>query len=189
MKAGVGKIPTVAKAGAKFNIVKAAAGDVPVNTVAADEAVARAQELGKAGANVPKVMRDFAKARQPITGKFAGNRVQMSPDPITYQTGRDFASNAGALSVDEATKMTPSMKAQVKQFARAMDEGNRGAAATGRTRPYLPAVHRTDGFVGGAQPYREGAGGAVAAGFGHPDTPAETTGGEGTGRSPAQRRR
>ncbi len=131
IKAGVNRIPgipTAAKAGAKFEQVMSKAKDVPVNTAAADEALARAQELRQRGSTMPKVMNDYAKRRKPVTADFGGQSVEMAAEPMTYQEGRDFASNAGAMSTRETTALNAKMQAQVKQFARAMKDANRGAA-------------------------------------------------------------
>lgn len=112
----VEKIPTEAKAGLKFDAVAAKANAVPVNTAAADAIVARAQELRSRGSTLPKVLNDFIKARK-----------EGAPD-VTYEAGRDFSSNAGALSTRETTAMNAKMQRQVAQFSNAMKEANREAA-------------------------------------------------------------
>lgn len=115
VKALTGLMPSTANAGAKFESVMGAAKDVPIDTAAADDIMARAEELRQRGSTLPKVLRDYAKARS--TG-----------EPMTYETGRDFASNAGALSAREATATNAKMQAQVNQFAAAMKDANREAA-------------------------------------------------------------
>lgn len=118
-----GLIPNTESAGQKFQQVMGAAKDVPLDTSEAENAVARAQELRQRGSSMPKVLNDFMKARKP--GNFMGVPVDQ---PMTYAEGRDFASNAGALSVREATGMNVKMQAQVKTFAHAMADANREAA-------------------------------------------------------------
>lgn len=121
-------IPSTASAGEKFQTVLSAAKDVPLNTSAAEDALARAQELRQRGSSMPKVLNDFAKTRKPIAGDFAGTPIEMRPDPLTYAAGRDFASNAGEVSSRETSAMTPVMKRQVTQFSIAMKDANRQAA-------------------------------------------------------------
>ena len=114
----IGKIiPSAARAGQKFDIVAKAANQIPLDTTAAGKAITRASELRERGSTLPKVMRDFVKASE--TGK----------PPITYEIGRDFASNAGALSKREATALNAKMHRQVAEFAHAMKTANREAAA------------------------------------------------------------
>lgn len=129
-RAGLGAarnaLPSTARAGANFNKVMDAARDVPLNTSAAEAAVARAQELRARGSSMPKVLNDFAKDQKARTGDFHGTPVTQ---PMTYETGRDFASNAGALSTREITALNAKMQAQVAEFAKAMKTANREAAA------------------------------------------------------------
>lgn len=121
IKSIYGKIPTTAKAGQKFEQVMGAAKDVPIDLTNADEAIARAKELRQRGSTLPKVLNDYIKNR-------AAGAVNM-PNPMTYEVGRDFASNAGALSIRETTAMNAKMQRQVAEFADAMKTANREAAA------------------------------------------------------------
>ena len=115
------KIPTAAKAGAKFDAVMAKAKDIPIDTTVVQESVNRASELRKAGApRKPSVMTAFERTQKASNTPFS--------DLLTYKQGRDFASEAGRQSVAETSAMSPSMKAQVKKFAKAMDDANREAA-------------------------------------------------------------
>ena len=111
----VGAIPSQARAQAKFNTVAQQANPVPVNLTSADAVIARAQELGTRGSVQPKVVRDFVKNRQQGV-------------PMTYEEARDFAINAGRLSVKEKKKIDGQMKHQVREFSKAMKEANRDAA-------------------------------------------------------------
>lgn len=121
------KYPSKVRAGAKFEAVMKKAKDVPLKTTSADEAVARAQELRTRGSSMPKVLNDYVKNRKAATGDFMGTQVA---DPMTYEVGRDFASNSGAVSAKEATRINAQMKAQVSKFATAMKTANREAAAS-----------------------------------------------------------
>ncbi len=109
-------IPNTASAGEKFQTVMSAAKDVPLDTTSAQEIVQRAQELRQRGSTLPKVLNDFIKGSGPDSA------------PLTYEAGRDFASNAGALSTRETTAMNSKMQRQVTQFAVAMKDANRAAA-------------------------------------------------------------
>jgi hypothetical protein len=109
------KLPSAARAGTKFESVMGKAKDVVLDTTKADEAALRAMELREHGSTLPKVLRDFIKTRE-------------SGAPITYKSGRDLASNAGALSSREATAINAKMHRQVSEFAAAMKDANRGAA-------------------------------------------------------------
>ncbi len=101
-------------AASKFEQVMAKAKDVPLNTAEAEKAVLRAEELLQRGSTMPKVIRDFIK----------------SDKPMTYEVGRDFASNASGLSSREATALNSKMHRQVSTFAAALKDANREAAAS-----------------------------------------------------------
>ena len=118
-------LPNEARAGANLEAIKQAAGNVPIDTGAVEAIAARAQELRQRGASMPKVINDFIKNRKPALDE---SGAPIPPDPMTYNVGRDFASNAGRLSADEASRMIPPMKAQVAQFAQALKDANREAA-------------------------------------------------------------
>ncbi len=133
------KLPSKARAGANFNTVMGAAKDVPLDTTEIGNAAMRADELGRTGATVPKVIRDYIN-------KFPADST------LTYETGRDFASNAGALSASEKMAMNSPMGRQVALFAKALKDANRGAAAQAgmgelydsAMREYALASHFTD---------------------------------------------
>ena len=123
------KLPSTVRAGATLQKVMDAAKNVPVDLTKADAIVARAKQLEARGSSpMPRVMKKYVESQKTVTAKFGGQKVQMQPQPMTYEVGRDFASNAGAQSVKEMTGMNAPMKAQVKQFAKALSEANREAA-------------------------------------------------------------
>ncbi len=110
-------IPSTIRAGQNLDTVMGAAKNVPLSlTGGVGQAAVRAEELSAAGANMPKVLRDYIKFPSTAT--------------MTYETGRDFASNAGALSASEKLATNPQMGRQVALFAKAMGEANRDAAAS-----------------------------------------------------------
>lgn len=123
-RAGLRAIPKEARAAARFDQVLAKAKDVPISTTLPDAVLARAQELRQRGSQMPKVLSDYMKNRK--EGKFMGQPVPA--EPMTYEVGRDFASNAGALSTKEITAMNAKMQRQVAKFSQAMKDANREAA-------------------------------------------------------------
>lgn len=114
-------LPSAARAGGNFSAAMGAAKDVPLNLGTADDAAIRALELaGKGsmpgrGSSLPKVVSDYIRQRQ------------AAPE-MTYEVGRDFATNAGALSATEKLNTNPVMKAQVSKLADALKTANREAA-------------------------------------------------------------
>jgi hypothetical protein len=124
-------IPSKASAGAKLQQIRGVAKDVPLNTSPAEQIAQESKELAATGASNPaKPVRDFIKNRAPVKAKFAGQRVAMSPDPMTYETGFDFASNAGRVSAEEGLKLSPNQARKLAQFTHAMKAANREAAAS-----------------------------------------------------------
>ena len=111
--------PSTENAGKAIDMVENAAKDAgkTVDVTNAKQILERAQELKKTGNTMPKVFSDFARATQ-------------ETDQLPFKMSRDFASKAGQLSAVEsaAVKGTP-MQRQVTQFAAAMKDGDRTAAA------------------------------------------------------------
>lgn len=120
-----GMLPSTERAGQKFQQVMSAAKDVPVDLSKVDPIVERAKELRSRGHGPPsQAMRQYMRVRQPEEfGPF-----QMAPQPLTYETARDFAVSAGDQSAREIMGTNKTMKRQNKSFARALDEANREAA-------------------------------------------------------------
>jgi hypothetical protein len=125
-----GMIPSAERAGRKFQTIRTAAKNVPVDISAAEPIIERAKELQATGSNAPAVLTKFAKRIAPTTGKFAGTKVQMQPDPMLYPEAFDFASKAGELSAAEKLAADPKMKRQIGAFAKAMKTADRQAAAS-----------------------------------------------------------
>ncbi len=123
-------IPTAEKAGAKFAEVMGAAHSVPLNVNLPGDVALRTQQLAESGGSLPKVIRDFLKR---VTDPEKG--------PLTYQEGRDFASNASRLSADEAQRLTPVMKRQAGQFMAALNASlSQAADQVGKLDVYQKAM-------------------------------------------------
>jgi len=93
-----------------------AARSTPINTTAPSAIASRAQLLASRGATQPKVVADFINATSPGAG------------PVTYEAGRDFASNAGRLSGQDSAAMNGPMGRQVKLLSQALNTANEDAA-------------------------------------------------------------
>lgn len=109
-------IPSTSHAGALLDQVLAAAKNEPIDTTAAQNAVARAKQLAQRGSTMPKVFKDFL--RNP---------------PTTYEEGFDFASNASKFAANATQAMKAKMGAQwaqVGKFTDAMKTANRDAAVS-----------------------------------------------------------
>lgn len=120
-----GMLPSTERAGQKFQQVMGAAKDVPVDLSKVDPIVERAKELRAHGHGPPsQAMRQYMRTQQPA----AFGPFQMAPEPMTYETARDFAVSAGDQSAREIMGTNKTMKRQNKSFARALDEANREAA-------------------------------------------------------------
>ena len=110
-------IPSSQRAGENFQKVMRGAGTIPINTAEAGDIALRAKEMGDRGATVPKVISRFVKAA-----------TDPGATPITYEVGRDFASNAGRLSAQERMKANPAMSRQVAMLAKSLNTANEAAA-------------------------------------------------------------
>lgn len=131
-------LPSTERAGQKFEQVMGAAKDVPVDLSQVDPIVERAKELRSHGHTPPSMsMRQYSKAQQPQEfGPF-----KIAPDPMTYETSRDFAVSAGDQSAQAITGTNRTMKRQNKSFAKALDDANREAAyKAGRGEMYDQAM-------------------------------------------------
>lgn len=110
-------LPSKARAGANFETVMGAVKDVPIDVTDAGNTALQIKELAGRGGRSPKVVNDFVRrATDPDQG------------PITYQEGRDFASNASELSSEEANQLKPKVRRLVGQFARNLNNANADAA-------------------------------------------------------------
>ena len=115
---GLEAIPSTERAGRNFETVMSKAGNQPLDLTPVQQYLTRAQQLNKTGAGgIPPPLKQFGKMLS-----------DPNAPPMDYRTGRDFASNAGSLSAHQNMRTNAPMKAQLSQFAQAMDEANRGAA-------------------------------------------------------------
>ena len=108
-------LPSTARAGRNFETVMSKAGDQPINVSKVEPIAERARELSTSGATAPKLFTDYWNET-------------VKPEPWTYRRGRDFASNAGRLSVNEGLSTNPQMHRQVGAFAKEMNNANAEAA-------------------------------------------------------------
>lgn len=130
VKAGVEALPSAARAGAKFEQVMGAAGDIPVDVEATGKSALRIMDLAERGGTMPKAVRDLLKR---VTDPEKG--------PMVYRESRDFASNLGKLSVDEMNRLKPIVKRQVAQMAADLNLANANAAkAAGKGAEYKSAM-------------------------------------------------
>lgn len=168
-KAAVEAIPTVAKAGAKFQDVMGAARHIPVDITGPGNVALRISELAERGGSMPMAVNKFLR------------RVT-DPDkaPMAYEEARDFASNISRLSANEFQRLTPVVAREVAGLRVALNKAvGEAAAKAGKGREYAEAMNEfakakrlhgmIDEVVGGAKkalPYGLGAGAVGAAGAG-----------------------
>ncbi len=110
-------IPNLERAGGNFQTVMKAARNVPLDLSKASEPALEAHSLSEAGATMPKIM-----------NKFLQRTTSPGSEPLTYEQGRRFASNAGRLSTQESMNANPMMKRQVSALAGALRDANESAA-------------------------------------------------------------
>jgi len=93
----------------------------------------RAMDLNERGNNAPRVVKQLLK-----------RTTEPEAPPLTYKEARDFGSSLSRMSSHEAQRMTPAMKAQVSQLAKAF---------SGDTQAAAEAVGRGDDFVKAMRDY------------------------------------
>lgn len=116
-RAAMERIPNLERAGQKFETVMQAARRVPLDLAKASEPAIEAHNLSEAGATMPKIM-----------NRFLQRTTSPGSEPLTYEQGRRFASNAGRLSTQESLSSNPMMQRQVSALARALGDANEKAA-------------------------------------------------------------
>lgn len=130
VKAGLGKLPTVAKAGAKFETVMKAAHTRPVDVSQAGDVALRIQELADRGSSMPMVVRKFLKR---VTDPAQGD--------LTYKEARDFYHNISRLSANEVQRLTPVVHREVNALRVALNQAlERTAAGVGKGKEYAEAM-------------------------------------------------
>lgn len=123
-KAIASRLPSKGAAGALFNQVSGAAGDIPIDVTAPGNSALKAKELAQAGGRMPKVINDFIR-----------RTTDPNQPPLTYDEARNFYSNASRISSDEAQRLTPVMRRQLVQFTRDLGDSIGGAADQGGVLP------------------------------------------------------
>ncbi len=116
---GVGMVPTTTRAGRTFQTVMSAAKDVPLDVAGPGNAALEIQQLGSRGGTTPRAVTQFMRR---ITDP--------AQSPMTYQEGRDWASNISRLSADEYNRLTPVIKKAMGNFRTELSGSLRGAADT-----------------------------------------------------------
>lgn len=165
VKAGIDAVPTIAKAGAKFERVMGAARNIPVDVTEPGNVALRIQELADRGASMPMAVRKFL------------NRVT-DPDKaaLTYEEARDFASNISRLSAQEYQKLAPSVGREVAGLRVALNKAvGEAAGKAGKGIEYAQAMNEYarakqlrgmyEAFVDGAKKGAPWATAAAAGGF------------------------
>lgn len=154
-------VPTVAKAGAKFQSVMAAARNVPIEVDAPGKVALRISELADRGGSMPMAVRKFlARVTDPEKGQ------------MMYEEARDFASNISRLSANEFGRLTPAVAREVanlrvalnQSVAKAAEAAGKGAEYAAAMREYAQAMkvkNAVDAAIDGAKrsvPYATAAG-------------------------------
>lgn len=131
-------LPNAKRAGAAIQAVTDAAGDLPVDTNGPMQIAQRIQQLGKAGGQVPKVVRDFLN-RMGVSVE--GETVTQAPSRLTFGEGRDFYNNSTRLSSGEYQTLTKPVQRLVGQFTDSLHNALVGSAdQVGMGRMYDNAV-------------------------------------------------
>ncbi len=108
-------IPSKTRAVANLDTIMASAKNIPLDLTDANAIIDRSVEINsRGGSPVPKVMKDL--------------RAAQGKGPVTFEAGKDFASGASTLSIEEQAAIKGQMKAQVAKFAKSLREANRAAA-------------------------------------------------------------
>ncbi len=130
VKAVEGVIPTTAKAAAKFQDVMSVARNIPVNLGEAGNVALRIDQLAEHGGQLPGPVR-----------KFIAYATNPKKPPMTYEVGRDFASNVSKLSATEMMHLNDATKYHVAELRVALNKANAEAAAlAGKGREYAQAM-------------------------------------------------
>lgn len=129
-KAAIGLIPTTAKAGAKFENVMAAAKNVPLDVKEVGNVALRINQLAERGGSMPMAVR-----------KILNRMTDPNKAAMTYEEGRDFASNISRLSANEYGRLTPAVAREVAGLRVALNQANANAAkAAGKMDEYKSAM-------------------------------------------------
>lgn len=170
LAAPIGKVPTTAKAGAKFEQVMAAAKDLPVDAEVPGNVALRIAELAQHGGGTnwgPAPVRQL---------------IQYLTDPkkpqLTYKVAREFASNISRLSAKEMASIPPAMHRELQVLRVALNESiaqtaqkaGKGAEYKEAMREFAQAkriLENIDGALKGAKKYAPwmSAGGAAGAAY------------------------
>lgn len=123
-------VPTVAKAGKKFESVMAAAKNLPVDVNGPGQVALRINQLADRGGSMPMAVR-----------KFLGRITDPAKGDFTYQEARDFASNISRLSANEYSRLTPVVAREVANLRVSLNQAVADTAkAAGKLDEYRSAM-------------------------------------------------
>jgi len=124
------KIPSAARAGAKFESVMKAAGKTPVNVEKVGEAGLRAKELVERGSSPVQVI-----------NKFMSRVTDPEKGPLTFEEARDFYTNARMNMMERWKNVGGPMWRQVTIFKEALGDAIEDAAKeAGKLEEYQDAM-------------------------------------------------
>lgn len=124
-------VPSVAKAGAKFQSVMGAARNMAVDITEPGNVALRIQQLADRGGSMPMAVR-----------KFLGRITDPEKGPMTYEEARDFASNISRLSVNEFGRLTPVVAREVADMRVALNKAvAQTANRAGKGKEYADAMN------------------------------------------------
>lgn len=116
-QAAVQGFPRLSRAARHFETVMGAARNVPIDLAQPGAVALRISQLADRGGSMPKAVRDF---------------IRVATDPqrpaMTYEVGRDFASNISRLSANEMGRLTPVMAREVASMRVALNNALAQAA-------------------------------------------------------------
>ncbi len=124
-------IPSAARAKQGFQSVMAVAKDIPVDVEAPGRVALKVMDLAeRGGGSLPQPVRQFANW---ITNPKKGE--------MTYETARDFASGISRLSVNEFSRMSPSVAREVAGLRVTLNEAvAKAAQQAGKGEEYASAM-------------------------------------------------
>lgn len=117
LPAAADALPSAKRAGAAFQEIRSAAGDIPIETSKVGDSALQLYEQAQRGATFPTAVNKLIKR-------------MTAPDaaPLTYAEAKDFQSNISNLSANEKMSLKPNQVRLVGQLNGALKESLEGAA-------------------------------------------------------------
>ncbi|MEY4387883.1 MAG: hypothetical protein RLY20_3166 [Verrucomicrobiota bacterium] len=130
VKAGVEALPSVTRAGEKFQNVMGAARNIPIDVKDVGEVALRINQLAERGGSMPMAVR-----------KLLNRMTDPEKAGMVYEESRDFASNISRLSANEFGRLTPAVAREVAELRVALNKANAEAAQkAGKLKEYAAAM-------------------------------------------------